>query len=332
MENKRDKEIRRVITFAGILLVAMVALIICLIAVFLDTDPGTTKSPLSDLQSEHLVSDPDPVRKEDLDAAYEAKTPMTMATQETIKVSMLSYLSRGDFSGLDTYIVEQQAAYKVPTGDDMQEMEDWRTNFELIRGDIAKTQNLTPENAAQTFTSYYYPEILAAALCYSPISVKRNAYVDWSAAILPAETQPINLSPVEFESPVEELREINSTANEQYMDICAYDVTLFGYRFRITLVQNIYGFFVPYSMRNTDGFMRNATTRADIDEIEGYLSMFVDLDGSIVVPRIDQSWVEEEKVTHPERFDENGVYIFDPEPSPTVQPQGEEEPSTEPAA
>ena len=111
---------------------------------------------------------------------------MDSATPEMLEVTSLKFLSKGDFTGLDAFLAEQMALYKNLEDDEGQGMEDWRDRFDLLRSDVAKAINIRKDgNPGKTFTEFTEPKILAAAVAWSPVSVKSDAFVDWSSLILP---------------------------------------------------------------------------------------------------------------------------------------------------
>lgn len=296
IENTNDSGYKRIVLYASLSLASLVIAIVLLISGwFSESEPAGT-GKMGGLMSSHLATDPAPITAEDLQDAYEMREPMSPKTQETIKSSMLQYLSRGDFSGLDRFLAAQQQTYRVAEGDDMQEMENWKIQFDVLRNDLAKTVNLTEDNAAQAFSSFYTPEILVAALCYSPISVKLNAFVDWSSILMPAEkadgTRSIKLTPVDIDNPSERLSQLNEMGVDRYIDLLTYHVDVLGYAFDITIVQNEHGFYIPYSMLSTDGLMQNGWTKATVLDLAAHLGSYVNIDSAIYVPRREELELE----------------------------------------
>lgn len=295
---------------AGIFLGSLILLIILLIGCILSSNTGPGEGKYAGLMSRTALDAPYTMTAEDLEEQYGARKPMTIQTQDMLLMDISNYLDRGDFSGLDRYLAEQQTLYKTVDGDDMQTMNEWRGMFETYRGDVTKTINLSQENAAQTFASYYHPDVLAAAIAYSPISVKKAAFIDWSAALMPAEQKGtgIHLSEATLENASKELSIINQSSSERFIDVKVYSLTLYGYEFRLIIVQNEYGFYLPYSLINTDGFLPDPLTRLDLLPLEEMKDAYVDLDALISVPRLDEEWVAGLKASHPEYFDASGAY------------------------
>lgn len=281
-------DFRKLVVGGGVFLGSMILLIILLIGRILSSAAGPIEGRYAGLMSGSALDDPDAVTAEDLEAEYEAREPMSIHTQEMFLIEIANYLDSGDFSGLDRYLAEQQVLYKTVDGDDMQTMNEWRGMFETYRGDVTKTVNLSEENAALAFSSYCHPDVLAAAIAFSPISVKKNAFIDWSAALMPAEQKgtSIHLSEVAFESASDALADINQSAGGRYIDVKAYSLILYGYEFRLVIVQNEYGFYLPYSLVNTDGFMPDPLTRLELLPLEEMKDTYVDLDALISVPRL----------------------------------------------
>lgn len=238
---------------------------------------------LGGLLSDTPLSDPDPVTKEDLEKEYQSRDEMTSYTQEMLESSILTYLSRGDFSGLDSLLAEQETQYKNAEGDDAQAIEDWQARFAMYRADIASTKNLTKDNAKTVFQTYMCPDVLAAAIAYSPASVKLDAFIDYSAAILPAvpanQSDFVNLEPVDLEDAGTMMQAINQYTSVNYIDLVAYDMTLYGYRCRLIMLSDEFGYYRPYTLQDIDGRCEEGfKTKTDLLEMMRYLDPYHTLD------------------------------------------------------
>ena len=302
---------------AGLFAAGMIALIMIFAAIFVSADFSKDQSGnaghLGGLMNSERMTDPDEVTKEDLEKEYESHEEMTAATQEMLTSVISQYLNQGEFSALDSYLSQQAQIYKNAEGDSAQSMEDWSSLLELYRSDLTVTMNLTVDNAAAVFQNYANPEILAAAIAYSPISVKEDAFVDWSAILLPAVqsdgSTSINLSKVDLDSPAELLAEINQNTSDIYTDIVAYDMTMFGYQFRFYALGNENGYYRPYTLKNTDGHGIDLPTREKVKDIEQHLDIYTKIDDAVSVSPFDESECEQMQTAHPEWFTADGKYI-----------------------
>ena len=294
-----------------------------------------TGGQLGGLLNGDALFDPDPVTKEDLEEEYQSRTEMTPQTQAMLEGSVLTYLSRGDFSGLDELLAEQEALYRNAEGDDAQAMEDWQARFAMYRSDIVATQNLTEDNAKIVFQQYTCPEVLAAAIAYSPASVKMDAFLDYSSAILPAvpdnQKDAVSLEPVTLENAGEMMQSINEYTAVKYIDLVAYDMTLYGYRCRRMILGDEYGYYRPYTLQNIDGHCLDGfKTKADLLEMKQYLDLYNTLDDvySSISP-FNQSEYDQFVKEHPDWFAEDGSYIGAPEEASAGTASSEEDSEVE---
>ena len=183
----------------------------------------------------------------------------------------------------------------------------------MLRADIATTVSLNEQNTAISWISYTSPEILAAAIAYNPISLKVDAFMDYSAAMFPAvspkDASAVNLQPIEIEDPVGILAEINKGSSEKFYGLSAYDMTLFGYRCRFYAIAGEAGYYRPYSLVGIDGHLIEPVTKETVIDILRALDPHVSLDDAISITPFNQEEYEAIMSSHPDWFDENGAYI-----------------------
>lgn len=331
-KTKDQDALRHLTIMAGIFCAVLIIVGIIAISLMFGNQNSSGSShksgALGGLLNGELMTDPDAVTKEDLEAAYQSREEMTLATQEMVDTSTLQYLSRGDFEGLDRFLAEQEKMFKNAQGDEAQAIEDWQAKFSMLRSDLAATINLTAENAQQSFSSFMNPAILAAAIAYSPISVKTEAFLDWSAIMLPAvpaaSSTQVNLTLAELEGPYAQLEAINKNTAAKYISIVAYDMTLFGYRCRMIALCDEYGYYRPYTLQNIDGHLVDPMTKTKVREIENALDPHYKLDDVISVTPFDQETFDALKEAHPEWFDADGKYVGAPNmatPTESIPPE-----------
>lgn len=79
-------------------------------------------------------------------------------------------------------------------------------------------------------------ETLAAAILWSPITMKIDAFLDWSSLILPAPAvgSSIQLSEYVYDKPQEKLAEISDSTDTQYYDVRSYNAVVTGQQVRVT--------------------------------------------------------------------------------------------------
>ncbi len=307
-----EKDTSKKLVFMGVGLFAAIAVAgaLCLVLML----SGNSKpSENVGLKNPELMGAPDAITSKDLEEEYQSREQITLEMQETIDETVLRLASYGNFSELDSFLAKKQATFKNAEGDENQAVEDWRGKFELLRADIATTVNMSEANAPISWVSYTTPAILAAAIAYSPISLKADAFIDWSSvmfpAVSPADASGVNLQAAEIENPSEMLADINKNSEEQFYGLSAYDMTLFGYRCRLYAVADIYGYYRPYSLVGIDGHLIDPPTRQTVQEIKRALTPHMTLDDVISVTPFNQEEHDALVAQHPEWFDENGAYI-----------------------
>ncbi len=229
----------------------------------------------------------DSVTEEEREQERLAREPVTPEIQETLEASMLPYLSEGRFEDLDVFLAERQQMYRSGEGEELASVSDWDSRFTLLRRDTAAAEVLSGENGQALLCSFSDPLVLAAAAAWAPVSAKLDAYVDFSAAILPAPDAPdIALRPAELEDPAQQLRLLCSRTGGQYIDLAAFDMTLFGWSFRFAAAQDLTGCWRPVTLQCTDGDTADFPNRSTLLEMAGSLDGRASLDDVVhVAPR-----------------------------------------------
>ena len=156
------------IVYAGVIFFAMLVILALICIFFLFSGSGNNDNPVG-LKNPEQLDAPPAVTAEDLAEEYQNRPEITPEMQGTIDQTVLKLASLGEFGQLDKYLAEQEAAYKNAEGDESQGVEDWLVKSAMLRADVATTVNLNEANAAISWISYTSPEILAAAVAYTPI-------------------------------------------------------------------------------------------------------------------------------------------------------------------
>lgn len=337
---KENKDSQKIV-YAGVTFFAMfIALMfICIFVLFSGSE--NEANPVG-LKNPEQLGAPPAITAEDLEGEYQSRPEITSEMQGTIDQTVLKLSSLGNFSELDKYLSEQESAYKNAEGDESQGVEDWLSKSAMLRADIATTVNLNERNAAISWISYTSPEILAAAIAYSPISLKVDAFMDYSSAMFPAVSHEaasaVNLQPAEIENPAEMLAEINNSSSEKFYGLSAYDMTLFGYRCRFYAIGDEAGYYRPYSLVGIDGHLVEPVTKQTVLDIQLALDPYTSLDDVISVSPFNQEEYDAMRAEHPDWFDENGMYIVDRDavkdgdPTPATPTAPVENPIEAPAA
>ena len=273
----------RKLMFGGLaILIVAVCLIVGLVASI--SLGGRNNEPDVGLKNPDSLTDPKPVTAEDLEQEYQDRPTLDPETSDVWETAITKYLSRADFSGLDSYLQEEMAKYKNIEGDDGQASEDWREKFEMLRADVARAANLTKDEQPEiTLTQYSDPEVLAATLAWAPVSVKIDAFADYSSLILPNQEEgDIILRAVDPSEVSKLLQEVNEISPVRYTDLAAYDATLFGYDIRIVVVANQLGYYRPWNVTaSNDDINREVWSKSTLQNIRMALDPYSDLDSAL---------------------------------------------------
>jgi len=320
--NRTDQKIMITIVAAvGVLSVAIVLAILVMMFFAPKTGVGnsSTQGGLGGLQNPNHLSDPDPVTSQDIEDEYQARPAMDPKVPDILEDSIQRYLNCGDFAGLDTFLVEQMTQYKNQDGDEGQGMEDWREKFELLRSDVAKAVNIRlDERPETTFTQFASPDILAAAIAWSPVSAKLDAFADWSSLILPEPRSggDIQLRAAEMDKePNEVLAEIKESSAKQYSDLAVYDMVIDGHNIRLFIVGDQFGYYSPWSVQDLDGEINpDIWTKGAIQELKKSFDPWTDLDAVLgYLPQRTESDTDDSKADAPLGDEDDPGNIIPPE-------------------
>lgn len=273
----------RKLLFGGL---AILTLAVCLIVglVAYISLGGRDAKPDVGLKNPNSISDPDPVTAGDLEQEYQDRPTLDKETPEVWEKAITRLLNLGDFAELDSYLQEEMVKYKNVEGDEGQAVEDWREKFDMLRSDVARAANLTKDQSPEvTLTQYCDPQILAATLVWSPVSVKMDAFADYSSLILPNPTEgDIDLRAVDPAEASKMLQEVNEISPVRYIDLAAYDAVVFGYDIRIVLVADQQGYYRPWTViALDDDINREVWCKPALQQIRMSLDPYSDLDSTL---------------------------------------------------
>lgn len=201
----------------------------------------------------------EPVTEEDLQEEYENLPTYNDAAASQLEANIEIYLSKGDFAGLDDYLVEMDSRYSVQTEEDGP---DDLTNYTLlisnVRADLAMIGNITEYNSEMMFQQFTMPETCAAAVIYTDLREKMDGFIDLDSKVYNAveagseEANAVNLrqSDMSDSDRADKLTEVNALMDEQnqFIDLMAYDCTIHTVPYRIYVVQSSFGRWRPFGV------------------------------------------------------------------------------------
>ena len=312
---KFKKQIAVIVAVAVLLIVGIIAgAVTAAMRGDLSILPGSSQdedSGFLGLKNPGSLKDIDPTTKEELREEFEARPPVTENDIPTFEKNITRYLNAGDFSGLDNYLREQMSTYQTPSEED-EAIDDWSGRFPLLRSDTQIAINLVNKAIdvpAPQFQVFSDPETLAAAILWSPITMKIDAFLDWSSLILPAPAvgASIQLSEYVYDEPQEKLAEISDSTGVQYYDVRSYNAVVTGHQVRVTVVMGPTGYWLPYSVQDIGGTLTsNSWTKAFLkNELEPNIPYHSDLDEVCYLSPPDGVPSREE---NPDWYNDDGIY------------------------
>lgn len=265
------------------------------------------------LKNPGKLTDIEPTTKEDLQEEFQSRPSITENDMANIERRIEGYLNEGSFAELDSYLKEQESYYKGPSGEEAESMEDPTSKFPMMRSDTQIAINMINKSIndpAPQFQVFSSPDILAATVAWVPITMKIDAFLDWSSLVLPPPDAgwSIQMTEYEYEKPNEKLAEIAELTGTQYLDVKSYDMVITGHSVRVTVVMGPTGYWQPFSVQDIGGTLNsNSWTKSFLkNELEPRIHYRSDLDEVCFLSPPDDM---PDKDAHPEWFDEDGVYI-----------------------
>lgn len=318
VDAKFKKQIVLIVVVAALLIVGIIAGAVVMTlrgnTDLLPSGDTNDESKLFGLQNPNSLKELDPITPEDRLEEFQSRPPLTENDISNFEKNITRFLNLGDFSGLSTYLQEQETSFRGPEEEQSgQAVEDWSSKFPLLSSDTQIATNLISKainNPAPQFQVFSDPEILAAVSIWAPITVKIDAFLDWSALILPPPDEGSNIQLVkhEYKDPEAKLAEITEATGTQYYDVCSYDAVVTGHDVRVTMVKGFTGYWAPFSVQDIGGTMNsNVWTKAYLkNELEPRIYYRSNLDEVCFLSPPDELPSKEE---HPDWYDEEGVYI-----------------------
>jgi len=198
---------------------------------------------------DHAESKPEElITQEQYYEEYQNREEFPNDTSDSMDSVILGQLSSGNFTELNIQLQDWYKKYK----DNEDQSNDESILINNYMADIAYYLSMQ-DNKALGSWFFYNPETLAAAVAYSPISVKYKAFINRDSAVLPPANENILLHKVELNT--EEYRELLNSINRQrtetaqYQSVAVYDMNILGYSCRLLEVRDTISYcYQPYAL------------------------------------------------------------------------------------
>lgn len=188
--------------------------------------------------------------EEDRQQEYDEREQLPQTIVESLDDIAIRYLSLGDFDGLDSRLATMIATYKETDDDALAVIDE----IDRYRADLAYTKAISAFGSnAVTQWRFYNPEFLAAAVAYTPISMKYQAMISHESAVMAPALSNISLRRSDMTE--EELRSVLDTINQtrsggnEFQMVTVYEMNVFGYDCEFIAVSDIQSVtWQPYSL------------------------------------------------------------------------------------
>lgn len=172
---------------------------------------------------------------------------------------MLRFLSSGNFAELDDWLLRLETTYQEAGEESGQDLS-YMSLIQNIRSDIAIIQSFSrlsdKSGAAILLTKFQMPEVLAAAIIYTPLSIKLDSIINQDSLILPAVyaqdahltcLKRIELRPEEYIPRIEDINRHRTLGNE-VIGLVLFEFQAYGDKYRLEIVAQKDYTYAPYRM------------------------------------------------------------------------------------
>lgn len=291
-KEKITKKDKQMLIIVGLMAFVVIAILIVLF--FNSLSGGSTGLLKPDEDEEEVI---EPITAADREAEYEARDELPDDIAENIQAKVLKYLTIGDFETLDSILQNWQNNYKDNSENDTDEM----ALIDKYRADIAYYYLVSDKNnEPETSWKFQTPDALAAAFAYTPISMKYQALMDQSSAVLPVARSNIALQETDTDEEMLDtmLKVINLTRMplDEIWKIKIYNMSINGLDCQfIAAIQHEDGFWEPYSF-TINNYPDFEITPAFITEQVEY-DTFFDVDAAIAMPTTMEDQILDDTVS-----------------------------------
>ncbi len=258
------REKRLVLAIATAALTLVLTLSAFLSAQLKPSAPDGTWTGLFGLLNIAVSDEPAAITLEKRDTEYRNRQPLTNDIISNFEFKVMCFLSAGDFTGLDDWLSHMEGTYRdveVKSGQDLSYM----SLIQNYRSDIAIIQSfngLSDRNdAAELLMKFQTPEVLAAAILYSPLSMKLDAIIHQDSLILPAVNEraahltglkEVDLGPDEYIPRVEEINR-RRASGYKIIGVTLFEFEVCGKKYGMEIIAQDDYTYAPYRIFSLEG-------------------------------------------------------------------------------
>ena len=254
----REKR-RIVITAVVALLIVLVLSVVLSMQLWSESTGGVEAKSLFGLLNVTANNAPVAITAKNREEEYQSRLPLTNDIVGNFESRVLRFLSSGNFAELDDWLLRLETTYQEAGEESGQDLS-YMSLIQNIRSDIAIIQSFSrlsdKSGAAILLTKFQMPEVLAAALIYTPLSIKLDSIINQDSLILPAVyaqdahltcLKRIELRPEEYIPRIEDINRHRTLGNE-VIGLVLFEFQAYGDKYRLEIVAQKDYTYAPYRM------------------------------------------------------------------------------------
>ena len=254
----REKR-RIVITAVVALLIVLVLSVVLSMQLWSESTGGVEAKSLFGLLNVTANNAPVAITAKNREEEYQSRLPLTNDIVGNFESRVLRFLSSGNFAELDDWLLRLETTYQEAGEESGQDLS-YMSLIQNIRSDIAIIQSFSrlsdKSGAAILLTKFQMPEVLAAGIIYTPLSIKLDSIINQDSLILPAVyaqdahltcLKRIELRPEEYIPRIEDINRHRTLGNE-VIGLVLFEFQAYGDKYRLEIVAQKDYTYAPYRM------------------------------------------------------------------------------------
>ena len=255
-----SREKRRIVITAVVALLIVLALSVVLsMQLWSESTGGVEAKSLFGLLNVTANNAPVAITAKNREEEYQSRLPLTNDIVGNFESRVLRFLSSGNFAELDDWLLRLETTYQEAGEESGQDLS-YMSLIQNIRSDIAIIQSFSrlsdKSGAAILLTKFQMPEVLAAAIIYTPLSIKLDSIINQDSLILPAVyaqdahltcLKRIELRPEEYIPRIEDINR-HRTLGSEVIGLVLFEFQVYGDKYRLEIVAQKDYTYAPYRM------------------------------------------------------------------------------------
>ncbi len=255
-----SREKRRIVITAVVALLIVLALSVVLsMQLWSESTGGVEAKSLFGLLNVTANNAPVAITAKNREEEYQSRLPLTNDIVGNFESRVLRFLSSGNFAELDDWLLRLETTYQEAGEESGQDLS-YMSLIQNIRSDIAIIQSFSrlsdKSGAAILLTKFQTPEVLAAAIIYTPLSIKLDSIINQDSLILPAVyaqdahltcLKRIELRPEEYIPRIEDINR-HRTLGSEVIGLVLFEFQVYGDKYRLEIVAQKDYTYAPYRM------------------------------------------------------------------------------------